>query len=124
MNPKGLRPFPRGRSGYLLCEKFNARRDTVVFRRRVPRRRRRRVSRNGGESAAAAPRPRGRRAPDRQGSEISAAAEADARRYKQAAEAALEQLDFCINYLARMRRSALSARLAKSRNQIKHRLSE
>jgi hypothetical protein len=45
-------------------------------------------------------------------------------RYKRAAAAALEQLDWCIRYLAGMRRSELSARLAKDRVQIKHNLME
>ena len=56
------------------------------------------------------------------GREESAVAENEVMRYRQAAEAALEQLDSCIHYLARMRKSELSARLAKNRNRIKQRL--
>ena len=43
-------------------------------------------------------------------------------RYKQAAEDALMQLDWCIGYLHGIRKSHLSARLAQNRMQIKQKL--
>ena len=43
-------------------------------------------------------------------------------RYKQAAEDALQQLDWCIGYLHGIRKSQLSARLAQNRMQIKRKL--
>ena len=43
-------------------------------------------------------------------------------RYKQAAEDALQQLDWCIGYLHGIRKSQLSARLAQNRMQIKRNL--
>ena len=43
-------------------------------------------------------------------------------RYKQAAEDALQQLDWCIGYLHGIRKSELSARLAQNRMQIKRNL--
>ena len=43
-------------------------------------------------------------------------------RYRQAAEDALQQLDWCIGYLHGIRKSELSARLARNRNFIKRNL--
>ncbi|HEX3262470.1 MAG TPA: hypothetical protein VHR37_02315 [Solirubrobacterales bacterium] len=43
-------------------------------------------------------------------------------RYRQAAEDALQQLDWCIGYLHGIRKSQLSAQLAKNRMQIKQKL--
>jgi hypothetical protein len=43
-------------------------------------------------------------------------------RYRQAAEAALQQLDWCIDYLHGIRMPELSARLAQNRTQIKRQL--
>jgi hypothetical protein len=43
-------------------------------------------------------------------------------RYRQAAEDALQQLDWCIGYLHGIRKSQLSARLAQNRMQIKQKL--
>jgi hypothetical protein len=43
----------------------------------------------------------------------------EAQRYRQAAEDALQQLDWCIGYLHGIRKSELSARLAMNRNFIK-----
>ena len=43
-------------------------------------------------------------------------------RYRQAAEDALQQLDWCIGYLHGIRKSELSARLAKNRTHIKRNL--
>jgi hypothetical protein len=43
-------------------------------------------------------------------------------RYRHAAEDALQQLDWCIGYLHGIRKSELSARLAKNRNYIKRNL--
>jgi hypothetical protein len=50
------------------------------------------------------------------------AGENDAERYRQAAEDALQQLDWCIGYLHGIRKAELSARLAKNRTQIKRSL--
>jgi hypothetical protein len=49
-------------------------------------------------------------------------ADSDAVRYKQAAEDALQQLDWCIGYLHGIRKSELSARLARNRTSIKRNL--
>jgi hypothetical protein len=46
----------------------------------------------------------------------------EAERYRQAAEDALEQLAWCINYFRVNRKSQLSAPLAKSHDHIKRRL--
>jgi hypothetical protein len=43
-------------------------------------------------------------------------------RYRQAAEAALQQLDWCIDYLHGIRKPELSARLAQNRTQMKRQL--
>ena len=43
----------------------------------------------------------------------------DAERFRQAAEDALQQLDWCIGYLHGIRKSQLSARLAQNRDYIK-----
>jgi hypothetical protein len=43
-------------------------------------------------------------------------------RYRQAAEDALQQLDWCIGYLHGIRKSQLSAQLARNRMQIKQKL--
>jgi hypothetical protein len=47
------------------------------------------------------------------------AREKEAERYKQAAEEALQQLDWCIGYLHGIRKSELSNRLAQNRQYIK-----
>ena len=57
---------------------------------------------------------RGRAARDARG--------AEAERYRRAAEAALEQVDVCIEYLRRVRKGQLAARLAKNRDYIKRTL--
>jgi hypothetical protein len=49
-------------------------------------------------------------------------ADREAERYRQAAEDALQQLDWCIGYLHGIRKSALSARLAQNRTAIKRNL--
>jgi hypothetical protein len=46
----------------------------------------------------------------------------DAARYREAAEAALQQLDAAINYLRRIRKGQLAARLERNRNFIARRL--
>jgi hypothetical protein len=48
-----------------------------------------------------------------------AAEDTEAERFRQAAEDALQQLDWCIGYLHGIRKSELSARLAQNRNYIK-----
>jgi hypothetical protein len=50
------------------------------------------------------------------------ASESDAERYRQAAEDALQQLDWCTGYLHGIRKSQLSARLAQNRKYIKRKL--
>ena len=46
----------------------------------------------------------------------------EAERYRQAAEDALGQLDWCIGYLHGIRKVAISAQLAKNRSYIRRRL--
>lgn len=46
----------------------------------------------------------------------------DAERYRQAAEEALQQLDWCIGYLHGIHKSKISAHLARNRAQIKRNL--
>lgn len=46
----------------------------------------------------------------------------DAERYRQAAEDALGQLDWCIGYLHGIRKQSISAQLAKNRAYIKREL--
>ena len=46
----------------------------------------------------------------------------DAEQYRKAAEEALQQLDWCIGYLHGIRKSSISARLARNRTQIKRNL--
>jgi hypothetical protein len=46
----------------------------------------------------------------------------DAERYREAAEAALDQLDWCIGYLHRIRKSPLADALARNRSEIRRRL--
>ncbi|MGH2859165.1 MAG: hypothetical protein ACRDMJ_16950 [Solirubrobacteraceae bacterium] len=43
-------------------------------------------------------------------------------RYRQAAEDALQQLDWCIGYLHGIRKTKISTQLAKNRSHIKHSL--
>ncbi len=46
----------------------------------------------------------------------------DADRYRQAAEDALQQLDWCIGYLHEIRKTKISRQLAKNRSQIRQSL--
>jgi hypothetical protein len=46
----------------------------------------------------------------------------ESQRYREAAEEALQQLDWCIGYLHGIRKSQLSTRLAENRNYIKKNL--
>jgi hypothetical protein len=46
----------------------------------------------------------------------------DAPRYRRAAEDALQQLDWCIGYLHGIRKTKISAQLAKNRSYIKRNL--
>ena len=48
--------------------------------------------------------------------------EAQGRRYRQAAEEALEQLDWCIGYLHGIRKGKLARRLARNRAYIRRSL--
>jgi hypothetical protein len=55
-------------------------------------------------------------------SDMARDSDSDVERYRQAAEDALQQLDWCIGYLHGIRKSQLSARLAQNRNYIKRNL--
>jgi hypothetical protein len=48
--------------------------------------------------------------------------QAEAERYRAAAEAALDQLDWCISYLHRIRKSPLATALARNQAQIRKQL--
>ena len=50
------------------------------------------------------------------------AAQADAERYRVAAEAALGQLDWCISYFHRIRKSPIAAAVAQNQSEIRKRL--
>jgi hypothetical protein len=45
-------------------------------------------------------------------------AQAEKERYRQAAEATLEQLDWCVAYLRRIHKPKLAAQLERNRNRI------
>jgi hypothetical protein len=49
-------------------------------------------------------------------------AQAEAERYRAAAEAALDQLDWCISYLHRIRKSPIATALAQNQSEIRRRL--
>ena len=51
------------------------------------------------------------------------AAQSDAERYRVAAEATLDQLDWCISYLHRIRKSPIATALAQNQSEIRRRLS-
>ena len=48
--------------------------------------------------------------------------EAERERYRLAAEETLHQLDWCIDYLHRMRKPALAKALARNRTEIRRRM--
>ena len=48
--------------------------------------------------------------------------EAEGERYRAAAEATLEQLDWCVAYLHRIRKPRLAAALARNRSEIRRQL--
>ena len=50
------------------------------------------------------------------------AREDESARYRQAAHVALDQLDWCINYLRRIHKSTIADQLAKNRSTIGQRL--
>ena len=50
------------------------------------------------------------------------ASDDEARRYRQAAEDALQQLDWCIGYLHGMRKTQISMMLSKNRSHIRRQL--
>ena len=52
----------------------------------------------------------------------SPARQADAERYHAAAEAALEQLDWCIAYLHRIKKSPIASALARNQSQIRRQI--
>jgi hypothetical protein len=52
----------------------------------------------------------------------SRARQADAERYRATAEAALDQLDWCIAYLHRIRKSPIATALARNQSEIRKRL--
>jgi hypothetical protein len=43
-------------------------------------------------------------------------------RYRQAAHLALDQLDWCINYLRRIHKTTIASQLARNRSSIRRRL--
>jgi hypothetical protein len=61
-------------------------------------------------------------ADDSDTNERSAARKADAERYRAAAEAALDQLDWCIAYLHRIRKSPIAAALTRNQSEIRKHL--
>jgi hypothetical protein len=46
----------------------------------------------------------------------------EAERYRRAAEETLDQLDWCVDYLYRIRKPGLAEAIAKNRSQIRRRL--
>jgi hypothetical protein len=54
--------------------------------------------------------------------EDDAETEADLKRYRRAAEDALQQLDWCIGYLHGIRKTKISAALSRNRSQIRTKL--
>jgi hypothetical protein len=48
----------------------------------------------------------------------------EAERYRRAAHLALDQLDWCIEYLRRLRKTTISSQLAKNRSTIASRLAQ
>ena len=46
----------------------------------------------------------------------------DAERYREAAEATLDQLDWCIGYLHRIRKPAIADALARNQSEIRSRI--
>jgi hypothetical protein len=46
----------------------------------------------------------------------------EAERYRKAAHLALDQIDWCVEYLRRLRKTAMSKQLAKNRSEIASRL--
>jgi len=60
--------------------------------------------------------------PETQRTDDSRPARDEAERYREAAEATLEQLDWCIGYLHRIRKPALADALSRNRAEIRRRL--
>ena len=52
----------------------------------------------------------------------SSARQAEAQRYRVAAESALDQLDWCVDYLHRIRKPAIAAAVASNRSEIRRQL--
>jgi hypothetical protein len=52
----------------------------------------------------------------------TSARQAEAERYRVAAESALDQLDWCVDYLHRIRKPAIAAALASNRSEIRRQL--
>ena len=59
---------------------------------------------------------------DTDSTDRSPAQEAEAERYRVAAEATLDQLDWCIAYLHRIRKSPIADALARNRSEIRRQL--
>ena len=51
-----------------------------------------------------------------------ARADEEAARYRRAAEETLEQLDWCVNYLHRIRKPRVAQTIAKNRTEIRRRM--
>jgi hypothetical protein len=58
----------------------------------------------------------------RDSTDRSQAQEAEAERYRVAAEAALDQLDWCISYLHRIKKSPIATALARNQSQIRRQI--
>jgi len=68
------------------------------------------------------PLPTGEKAPDPSDERSSDRDRPEVERYKQAANDALQQLDFCIGYLVGSRKSPIAGRLVRNRAHIRERL--
>ena len=58
----------------------------------------------------------------RDSTDQSQAQETEAERYRVAAEAALDQLDWCISYLHRIKKSPIATALARNQSQIRRQI--
>jgi hypothetical protein len=59
---------------------------------------------------------------DHNGGRANAGAEEEAARYRRAAEDTLEQLDWCVNYLYRIRKPRIAQAVAANRTAIRRRM--
>jgi hypothetical protein len=59
---------------------------------------------------------------DHAGGRAEASANEQAARYRRAAEETLDQLDWCVNYLYRIRKPGIAQAIAKNRSAIRRRM--